>query len=264
MSTRASSREVLIRVASIAAPLSAMGGPAGERPAVAQQAVTLNGAPQQVIPYAPEPGAPSITISPGTPNPFAGASGLDTAANPGTAGSVAGGSAGPTPAGVAAVGGVGAGVTGPTSGAVSVAGSGGSLTYTNADGTTTSMSGGSMAWRDNNPGNIIAGPFATSQGAIGSNNGFAVFPDVATGTAALTTLLESSSYQSLSVDAAIAKYAPPSQNNTASYQATIETQLGVSGSTPLSALSSSQMQTLQAAIQRVEGYSAGSVTNQGA
>ena len=260
MLTRAGSRQVLIRVASIAAPLGAMGGLAGGRPAIAQQAVTLNGAPQQVIPYAHEPGAPSTTINAGTPNPFAAESGLDTSANSATAGSVAGGSA----AGLAAVGGVGAGVTGPTSGAVSVAGSGGSLTYTNADGTTTSMSGGSMAWRDNNPGNIIAGPFATSQGAIGSNNGFAVFPDVATGTAALTTLLESSSYQSLSVDAAIAKYAPPSQNNTASYQATVETQLGVSGSTPLSALSSSQLQTLQAAIQRVEGYSAGSVTNQGA
>jgi hypothetical protein len=38
--------------------------------ASAQQAATLNGAPQQVIPYASEPGVPTITIAPGTLNPF--------------------------------------------------------------------------------------------------------------------------------------------------------------------------------------------------
>ena len=38
--------------------------------ASAQQAVTLNGAPQQVIPYASEPGVPTITIAPGALNPF--------------------------------------------------------------------------------------------------------------------------------------------------------------------------------------------------
>jgi hypothetical protein len=38
--------------------------------AVAQQAQSLNGPPVQVIPYASEPGVPTITINPGTPNPF--------------------------------------------------------------------------------------------------------------------------------------------------------------------------------------------------
>ena len=36
----------------------------------AQQAQSLNGPPVQVIPYASEPGVPTITINPGTPNPF--------------------------------------------------------------------------------------------------------------------------------------------------------------------------------------------------
>jgi hypothetical protein len=38
--------------------------------AVAQQAQSLNGPPVQVIPYASEPGVPTITINPGTPTSF--------------------------------------------------------------------------------------------------------------------------------------------------------------------------------------------------
>ena len=38
--------------------------------AAAQQAQSLNGPPVQVIPYASEPGVPTITINPGTPIPF--------------------------------------------------------------------------------------------------------------------------------------------------------------------------------------------------
>jgi hypothetical protein len=38
--------------------------------AFAQQAATLSGAPQQVIPYASEPGVPALTIPLGTPSPF--------------------------------------------------------------------------------------------------------------------------------------------------------------------------------------------------
>ena len=40
--------------------------------ATAQQAQSLSGPPVQVIPYASEPGVPTIVINPGTPNPFQG------------------------------------------------------------------------------------------------------------------------------------------------------------------------------------------------
>jgi hypothetical protein len=53
-------------------------------PALAQQAMTLNGPPVQVQPYVSEPGVPLITINPGTPNPFAGADGNGTGAGTGT------------------------------------------------------------------------------------------------------------------------------------------------------------------------------------
>ena len=38
--------------------------------AFGQVATTLNGPPVQVVPYVSEPGVPTITINPGTPNPF--------------------------------------------------------------------------------------------------------------------------------------------------------------------------------------------------
>jgi hypothetical protein len=53
-------------------------------PVLAQQAMTLNGPPVQVQPYVSEPGVPLITVSPGTPNPFAGADGDGTATGTGT------------------------------------------------------------------------------------------------------------------------------------------------------------------------------------
>ncbi len=48
---------------------------------------------------------------------------------------------------------------------------------------------GTLATRNNNPGNLVYGPFAKSQGATGSEKGFATFPDVATGTEAMDNLL---------------------------------------------------------------------------
>ena len=248
-----SSRAMLMTV------VAAIGGASGS---VAQTSNTLSGPPVQVQPYAPEPGVPLITINPGTPNPFAGATDR-TAGSGGNADSSA--ASGGTVAAGGGVPSVGNSVPpptgpGPTTGAVSVSGSGTLLTYTNPDGTTTTLSGGSMAWRDNNPGNLVYNAYTASLGAIGSNNGFAVFPDVATGTAALTSLLNGSTYQNLSVNAAIARYAPAFENNTTAYQALVTGALGVSGSTPLNSFSQSQMQTLQSAIQQQEGYVAGTAT----
>lgn len=64
-------------------------------PALAQQAMTLNGPPVQVQPYVSEPGVPLITINPGTPNPFAVADGNGAGTGTGT-GTGDGGSSGGT------------------------------------------------------------------------------------------------------------------------------------------------------------------------
>jgi hypothetical protein len=64
-------------------------------PALAQQAMTLNGPPVQVQPYVSEPGVPMITINPGTPNPFAGVDGNGAGTGTG-AGTGEGGTSGGT------------------------------------------------------------------------------------------------------------------------------------------------------------------------
>ena len=55
------------------------------------------------------------------------------------------------------------------------------ITLHHADGSTETRTGGSRAWRNNNPGNLRPGDFSTRHGAIGDNNHFAVFPDAAYG-----------------------------------------------------------------------------------
>jgi hypothetical protein len=50
---------------------------------------------------------------------------------------------------------------------------------------------GTLAWKNNNPGNIKIGKFARSMGAIGRDmQGHAVFPDAETGRNALRVLLQ--------------------------------------------------------------------------
>jgi RHS repeat-associated protein len=113
---------------------------------------------------------------------------------------------------------------------------------------------GTHAFRDNNPGNIRAGAFADANGAVGTDSGFAIFPSSGAGFQAMNSLLSSSSYQSLTVDQAINRYAPPSENNTATYQATIRTAVGVSGNTRMSALNPEQRGQMAQAIARHEGF----------
>ena len=87
-------RALVLLVAGALSPLLMLNGP---DPALAQQAMTLNGPPVQVQPYVSEPGVPLITINPGTPNPFAGADGNGAGTGTGTGtgdGGTSGGAAG--------------------------------------------------------------------------------------------------------------------------------------------------------------------------
>ncbi len=71
--------------------------------------------------------------------------------------------------------------------------------------------------RNNNPGNIEAGRFADAHGAAGSDGRFAIFPSPEAGFGALRALLSGPAYHGLTVAAAVAKYAPSTENNTALY-----------------------------------------------
>jgi hypothetical protein len=75
---------------------------------------------------------------------------------------------------------------------------------------------GTRAERNNNPGNIEYGSFAAHHGATGSDGRFAVFPDNATGFAALRELLMIH-YAGMTLEAALNKFAPPFENDVSSY-----------------------------------------------
>lgn len=90
------------------------------------------------------------------------------------------------------------------------------------------------AERNNNPGNIVYGPFAMAQGAIGFDGRFAIFPDLETGYRASRNLLTSYGEKGLNtVGSIINKWAPPSENDTSAYAGYVSKQMGVTPNQPL-------------------------------
>lgn len=101
---------------------------------------------------------------------------------------------------------------------------------------------GTIANRQNNPGNIMFGPFAQAHGATGAGTGgIAVFPDVASGQAATDALVSSYALQGFSIQDLINKWSPPNApgntpESTANYTAAVASAAGVPASTPLTTL----------------------------
>lgn len=120
---------------------------------------------------------------------------------------------------------------------------------------------GSRNWRNNNPGNLEAGPFARAMGAIGSDGRFAIFPTYAAGRAAKEALIfEGGNYKNLTLSQTISRYAPPSENDTAWYQRTVLS--AVSGvDQPMNKYTPSQRDRILSAMERVEGFKPGTVSN---
>jgi hypothetical protein len=123
--------------------------------------------------------------------------------------------------------------------------------------------GGTRNWRNNNPGNIEAGGFANAHGAVGSDGRFAIFPDMPTGQKALSILLTSASYITLTIEQAMMRYAPPSENNTDAYTKFISSKVGVDPSTVMSGLTADQLLSFVNAIYHYEGGTAGSTFQAG-
>jgi hypothetical protein len=131
------------------------------------------------------------------------------------------------------------------------------LTYN--DGEIEIRSGGSRSWRNNNPGNMRNSAFSQNHGAVGQAGGFAVFPTEGTGQFALTSLLQTGTYQSLTVNQAITRYAPPNENDTGAYQRSLTRLTGLDGSTGMNTLSDVQLSKVTGAIRTIEGWSTGDV-----
>lgn len=91
---------------------------------------------------------------------------------------------------------------------------------------------GTLAQRNNNPGNLRAGV-----GQIGTDpNGYAIFPDVQTGWNALYNQISLDAGRGATLESFLYKYAPPSENDTQNYLNFLVSEVGVAADTPLSML----------------------------
>lgn len=117
---------------------------------------------------------------------------------------------------------------------------------------------GNRNWRNNNPGNIEFGSFTQKFNALQGDPRFAIFPTYDDGRAAKRELIfYGKNYTNLSLSQAIARYAPPTENNTGNYVANV---LGAVGAEKIMKdYSSGEQDTILNAMQRIEGWVVGRV-----
>lgn len=88
---------------------------------------------------------------------------------------------------------------------------------------------GSVAARNNNPGNLRAGP-----GAVGTDaRGYAIYPTAEAGWSDLYRQIDLYAGRGLSLQQMINLYAPPSENATSTYIDFLSSTLGIDPSLPL-------------------------------
>lgn len=121
---------------------------------------------------------------------------------------------------------------------------------------------GDRASRNFNPGNIeynefsnSGGPgFAPSNGAVGTDGRFAVFPTREMGLAAQQNLLfGKEKYNKLTIAEAINEYAPPNENDTGAYIRSVAAAAGVPTDTVLRDMTPAQQKAMIEGMHRVEG-----------
>lgn len=132
--------------------------------------------------------------------------------------------------------------------------------YINPDGSDTVLRGGTRTWRNNNPGNVKYGDHAKQYGAIGRDQeNFAIFPDSATGAAAMKALLKTTGkYRDATLPEVVTAYAPPNENDTSRYQQFILRVVDVDETTLVRDLTPEQFDRLVDGIRRFEGWRVGS------
>lgn len=130
--------------------------------------------------------------------------------------------------------------------------------YIKKDGTKIKRSGGSPAWRNNNPGNIRKAIAAHDSSVIGTTEEWAVYPDEETGLEAITRLLRSKNYRNLTVKDAIHRWAPWSDgNNPENYTKRVSKMTGLNANAKIADLNDKDLKQIARAIQQVEGWIVG-------
>ena len=134
-----------------------------------------------------------------------------------------------------------------------IEGKGRSVIYIDLDGNRMIRRGGTWAWRNNNPGNIVSGKKARTLGSIGSAGGFAIFPDLKIGRNALKRVLQTS-YPNTTLFRLVGYYAPQKENDVKRYRKLLRDFTGFDLKRTVSDLSSQELERLMDAIQRIEGF----------
>ena len=98
------------------------------------------------------------------------------------------------------------------------------------------------------------GPFTRAHGAIGTDGRFAIFPDAATGWLAMWDRLQTDPYPGMTLNDAIAAWAPSNENDTAVYQAHVAAWTGLDMTRLVGSLSDLELAEFAAAIMRQEGW----------
>ncbi|MFS2018414.1 hypothetical protein ACEN88_17790 [Massilia sp. CT11-108] len=130
-----------------------------------------------------------------------------------------------------------------------------SVIYVCADGTEFLRSGGTRAWRNNNPGNLVA---AEKSGlSIGRGGSFAAFASQEDGFAALEYSLKNF-YSDIKLDKVFKKYAPATDHNDPEqYAATVRKMTGLDAARTIGSLTKEELDEFKLAIMRVEGWKEG-------
>jgi len=130
-------------------------------------------------------------------------------------------------------------------------------TYYYSDGSYLTKENGTVAWRNNNEGNLRPGALSSSRIGVDKKN-FAVFATPEDGHNAKKYLLfSSSSYKDLSLKDAIKKYAPASDNNNPTNYANFIMKNGKVDNKTMGKYTSDEQTRIMSAMKIQEGYKAG-------
>ena len=125
--------------------------------------------------------------------------------------------------------------------------------------------GGTLAWRNNNPGNLRLRRYWKNWGALGRAFGFATFPTAEDGFSALKKYIDKYGFQKKkhTIASFMSDYAPKQDaNNPASYAAKIASSLNVSVDDNMSNFAGDEeaLELFAKAIRKVEGWRRGKVS----
>jgi hypothetical protein len=139
------------------------------------------------------------------------------------------------------------------------------IIYTDETGRYFRFSGGTWAWRNHNPGNLVPGSVSARHNQIGrakisKTQCFAIFPDYENGHAALLDCLKTT-YGEKSIDYLVAKFAPAKDgNNVKVYTKFLHDKTGVMDDKKVKDFTPDEFDKLWRAIEAMEGYQEGAIT----